>query len=147
MGSGFVWGWWWCLGGRQEGGVPRHLQAHYGMVPASPGHCGYHMTSHLSLPSQLPTRPHSFTGALTTQPLLQLALCAGGWAVLRRWPRLSFCISFHALRHVTSCEGGSAAGEGTCKQRTAVFVRGWEGEPEPPCDHADRAVRDDGSQY
>ena len=45
-------------------------------------------------------------------------------------------MGFHALRRVTSCEGGSAAGEGTCKQRTAVFVRGWEGEPEPPCSHA-----------
>ena len=45
-------------------------------------------------------------------------------------------VCFHALHRVTSCEGGYAAGEGTCKQRTAVFVRGWEGEPEPPCSHA-----------
>eukprot|EP00198_Chlamydomonas_reinhardtii_P000571 XP_001689906.1 predicted protein [Chlamydomonas reinhardtii] len=29
---------------------------------------------------------------------------------------------FHALLCVTSCEGGCAAGEDTCKQRTAVFV-------------------------
>ena len=87
LGSGFVWGCWWCLGGRQEGGVPSHLQAHYGMVPAIPGHCGYHMTSQVPLPSQLPTPPRSFsgrtfTGALITRPLLQLPLCAGGWAVL-----------------------------------------------------------------
>ena len=86
---------------------------------------------------------HEHNPTLRT-PNPKLADAAAVLLAARLFP---YGIGFHALRHVTICEGRSAAGEGTCKQRTAVFVRGWEGEPEPPCDHADRAVRDDGSQY